>query len=349
MKHIVIIFLLLYPSILRSQVLPEWAHNYFGADLLDIFREQSNRISTIDPDSICDKLIEIDRQSGNNYINRFSNKAFSDRTKYNIDAFTVYYNEWIASPSEQKYKHQYDMHLSFPILIENDDEVLKKLYDNAHGPLPVEANYKNILSNNIVTIAEADGSIGIWQFPEEYKGELARAFLYAAIVYHPTLIGGSGNNFLTEESFPSIKKPYLNYLLECNRMDPPSEREQLRNKAIQQIQKNSNYFIEYPELVDYIWQDYVNDNDIEHGDNNNSGNDNNKDSETTRIPLKSYYDVQDKYVWLYSPFISDNAEWTIDGAVTMEQRIPIDSLSKGRHTLIYKTSYEKGRIIIEIL
>jgi hypothetical protein len=49
-------------------------------------------------------------------------------------------------------------------------------------------------------------------------------------------------------------KPWLrDLLLEWHRIDPVSEKEKLRAIEVNKIQGNRNPFIDYPQLVDYIW------------------------------------------------------------------------------------------------
>ena len=53
-------------------------------------------------------------------------------------------------------------------------------------------------------------------------------------------------------------KPWaIKLLLQWSRQDPVSEKERTRNEKVYAIQGNRNPFIDYPELVEYIWGDSV--------------------------------------------------------------------------------------------
>ena len=57
---------------------------------------------------------------------------------------------------------------------------------------------------------------------------------------------------------PTNLTPYsLSFLLDWHRNDPVSQKEIDRNQAIYGIQHNRNPFIDYPELVEYIWGNKV--------------------------------------------------------------------------------------------
>lgn len=87
---------------------------------------------------------------------------------------------------------------------------------------------------------------------DEYKGDFARTYFYMVTAYEDGVetwrsaqIGGS--------KYPAIKDWALEMFLKWHREDPVSEKEQKRNKAVFEIQKNRNPFIDYPELAEYVW------------------------------------------------------------------------------------------------
>ena len=79
-----------------------------------------------------------------------------------------------------------------------------------------------------------------------FKGDVARSVLYLAIRYngldivngYPSTVGQLGD---------------LATLLEWHRNDPPDDYEMNRNNIIYTWQFNRNPFIDYPDLVEYIW------------------------------------------------------------------------------------------------
>ena len=87
---------------------------------------------------------------------------------------------------------------------------------------------------------------------DEYKGDFARAYFYISTAYHDMKWDASYSKYVTSDYLTFT--PYLvQVLLQWHRIDPVSEKEINRLDAISSIQHNRNPFIEYPELVEYIW------------------------------------------------------------------------------------------------
>lgn len=88
-----------------------------------------------------------------------------------------------------------------------------------------------------------------------YKGDLARTYFYMATRYRTTnFTSGSGSTSFTYSGGVADLTDYMkNLMLKWHREDPVSEKELKRNNAVYAHQKNRNPFIDYPELVEYIW------------------------------------------------------------------------------------------------
>ena len=104
-----------------------------------------------------------------------------------------------------------------------------------------------------------------WVFEpkDEYKGDFARAYFYMATCYGDELTWAKGNKDVG--SYYAMRpsndaNEYLEFmdweidvLLKWHRQDPVSEKELNRMDAVSDFQHNRNPYIDYPELVEYIW------------------------------------------------------------------------------------------------
>ncbi len=92
---------------------------------------------------------------------------------------------------------------------------------------------------------------------DEYKGDLARGVLGAMTKWKGSWTEGNGNSTFngsyTESSNFGLKTYAVNLFLKWHRQDPVSQKELDRNNGIEDTQGNRNPFIDYPELVEYIW------------------------------------------------------------------------------------------------
>lgn len=96
---------------------------------------------------------------------------------------------------------------------------------------------------------------------EVYRGDFARAYFYIATAYED-LTWATGTspfdaaNALDNSSYLEFKPWLVQVLLDWHRADPVSRKERERADAIYAIQQNRNPFIDYPDLVEYIWGDH---------------------------------------------------------------------------------------------
>lgn len=90
---------------------------------------------------------------------------------------------------------------------------------------------------------------------DEYKGDFARAYLYMFTCYENySWTGTSAPTMLVStETWPMLKPWAKDLLLQWSRQDPVSSKELNRAAEIYKIQNNRNPYIDYPELVEYLW------------------------------------------------------------------------------------------------
>lgn len=87
---------------------------------------------------------------------------------------------------------------------------------------------------------------------DEFKGDIARMYLYFATRYENTVAGYSYPMF-NGTSNQVFTTAFLNMLLTWNAQDPVSPREIARNNAIYAQQNNRNPYIDHPEYVQAVW------------------------------------------------------------------------------------------------
>ncbi|MBR3951523.1 MAG: endonuclease [Bacteroidaceae bacterium] len=87
---------------------------------------------------------------------------------------------------------------------------------------------------------------------DEYKGDFARIYFYAATRYYSECGGWSGDGF--SNSFPYLDEWVREMMLRWHELDPVSPKEIERNDAVYASrQANRNPFVDYPELVYLIF------------------------------------------------------------------------------------------------
>lgn len=93
---------------------------------------------------------------------------------------------------------------------------------------------------------------------DEYKGDFARAYFYIVTCYGDSLEWaqtGDVGMAMTNNHWQEFQPWLRDLLVEWHRNDPVSNKEKLRAIEINKIQGNRNPFIDYPQLVEYIWGD----------------------------------------------------------------------------------------------
>lgn len=115
----------------------------------------------------------------------------------------------------------------------------------------------------IVTNADRYGNAAcVFEPADEYKGDFARMYLYVVCAYERNITWMDDCTYMfssNAENITTISPWAIDLLLRWHRQDPVSPKELDRNNAVEELQGNRNPFIDYPELVEYIWGDKQND------------------------------------------------------------------------------------------
>ena len=124
-----------------------------------------------------------------------------------------------------------------------------------HAPgIPSDSTFNN--GSFVTGSGSAYGLTRVFCPEDQYKGDFARAYFYIATCYGDSLTWlGSGEPgvAMTNEGWQEFRPWLRDLLVAWHRLDPVSDKEKARAIEVNKIQGNRNPFIDYPDLVEYIW------------------------------------------------------------------------------------------------
>ncbi len=120
-----------------------------------------------------------------------------------------------------------------------------------HG-IVASASKTTLNGSKLGTSGVAGYSGTVFEPIDEFKGDIARMYLYFATRYENTVSGYSYDMF-DGSSDKVFTTAFLNMLLTWHAQDPVNAREIARNNAIYAQQNNRNPYIDHPEYVQAIW------------------------------------------------------------------------------------------------
>lgn len=100
---------------------------------------------------------------------------------------------------------------------------------------------------------QGGGASTVFEPDDEYKGDLARTYFYMVTCYQNLSWQGNGLLTAANGTYPTLQDWAIDMLLDWHRNDPVSKKELDRNEAVYEHQGNRNPFIDYPDMVEYIW------------------------------------------------------------------------------------------------
>ena len=91
-----------------------------------------------------------------------------------------------------------------------------------------------------------------WEPEAQYRGDFARTYFFMATAYE-YLEWTAYPDYINKNTYLMFSDAIIQVLLDWHRADPVSDKERCRADVISTIQHNRNPYIDYPELVEYIW------------------------------------------------------------------------------------------------
>ena len=130
---------------------------------------------------------------------------------------------------------------------------------------PKSISISNSILNASGSSSQSCSKSKVFEPMDEYKGDFARGYFGTMIKWangdYQTFTTGDGaaifNTAYTADKYYGLTAYGVALLLKWHREDPVSQKEIDRNDGIQSKQGNRNPFIDYPELVEYIWGNHT--------------------------------------------------------------------------------------------
>ena len=115
----------------------------------------------------------------------------------------------------------------------------------------------SIADNGATKIGPCAWGCRAWEPADEWKGDFARGYMYMATCYQNLSWEQDGTNILTNGTYPTLKERAYKLYIQWAKADKPTQLEIRRNNAVSKIQGNRNPFVDFPNLMDYIWGDSI--------------------------------------------------------------------------------------------
>jgi hypothetical protein len=178
-----------------------------------------------------------------------------------------------------------------------------------------------------------ESSTNFWCPEPSRQGDVARRYMYMALMYPQELWRGRGVMIFEDGGWPLLTAYGINVLLSWHRADPVSDTELAECAAIEDAQGNANPFVLMPELAEYLCGEQAGQ----------------LTGEVILEPLKAVYSrATDAKINLVSPYVPADAAWQLDGTKVDEYSISIANLAIGTHELSFTSDSAVGSLIITI-
>lgn len=189
-----------------------------------------------------------DRASNGMVIDRYSNdERYFGSKGSSVSGMNIEHSfpkSWWGGTTNQAYKDLYNL-----MPCEQKINSSKSNY-----PMGTVTNVKT--DNGCTRIGTGSNGYQLWEPADKWKGDFARGYMYMATAYQNlTWSGTQANQILTKGDYPTLKEWAYKLYIEWARTDIVDEIEIKRNNEVHKIQGNRNPYVDFPNLMEYVWGD----------------------------------------------------------------------------------------------
>lgn len=98
-----------------------------------------------------------------------------------------------------------------------------------------------------------------WEPHASWKGDFARGYMYMVTTYQNyNWSGTQALQILQQGAYPTLQPWAYKLFIQWAKGDKPDALEIKRNEDVYQIQGNRNPYVDFPNLMEYVWGDSIN-------------------------------------------------------------------------------------------
>lgn len=115
-------------------------------------------------------------------------------------------------------------------------------------------------TNGATKVGSGANGLNLWEPADEWKGDFARGYMYIVTAYedYANKWQSEGSNSLYNNTYPTLKEWAYKLYIQWAKADKPDAVEIKRNNDVAKIQGNRNPYVDFPNLMEYVWGDSTN-------------------------------------------------------------------------------------------
>lgn len=188
---------------------------------------------------------------------------------YFIDRYSSE-KEWVKSTSQGAAGAGMNIEHSFPKSWWGGAK--NQAYEDLYNLMPCESRINSTKSNypmgKVVSGDKGNGWTKVgkgtdgnwyWEPADPWKGDFARGYMYMATAYQNYNWNGErALQILQQGAYPTLKEWAYTLYIQWAKADKPDALEIKRNNDVAKIQGNRNPYVDFPNLMEYVWGDSTN-------------------------------------------------------------------------------------------
>lgn len=213
------------------------------------------------------KVLEYGSKKGHTWWGFWSTDR--DERGYFIDRYSAE-KEWVMSTSQGAAGAGMNIEHSFPKSWWGGATV--QAYKDLYNLMPCKSKINSTKSNYPMGIVVSgdkgngwtkvgEGTDGkkYWEPADPWKGDFARGYMYMATAYQDyNWVGDQALQILQQGAYPTLKEWAYKLYIQWAKADKPNAIEIKRNNDVAKIQGNRNPYVDFPNLMEYVWGDSTN-------------------------------------------------------------------------------------------